>query len=193
MDMDVLARIRRVNPLMAAEIQQAVVRREAVAALRAVRLGRMRGAQGGTDPIRVLVHGQDNAKVVIVADEGTKGLIATSDPHDGAHSRMDPCGKYVSSAVGSGKPGHPRRLGKHAKARQYPPSHFGTAGVAIDSSFDAAYERAEWIREELGIDLVGMSTATAVDKATDRIASEGRKVWQVAIKKVRQKDLPRIV
>lgn len=167
MDTDVLARIAYYMPGMAA----AVRRREAALEERRARLrGPAVKVMSGTD------EGAANAQVVIVADVGTKGLVATKDPYDGAHRRMDPLERLVSSAVG---PARAKRLGAHARPRMYPPSHMGTSGVALDSSFDAAHDRAEWLRRELGLDLVGVSMATAVDRATDRIVAGGREVWEV--------------
>ena len=189
--MDVLARIRAVSPEMAAAAKG---KRDAEGWAGGGGGGGGGGKRGGKRRNTALESGatvfeRENGRVIIVADEGTKGLVETRDPHDGAHLRRDPLGRLVSSAVRPkrGRPGRntalessaTKILAPYAKARKYPPSHMGTSGVALDSSFDAAHERAQWLKRELGVDLVGGCMADAVGSAAATFESLGGRLYEV--------------
>lgn len=87
------------------------------------------------------------------AEKARGGTIATADPCDRAHAVRDAAdGNLLAPAAELGP--------DQATPRRYPPGHFNARGVAIDSSFDALYERLRWLEREVG-DIAGMGVASA--------------------------------
>lgn len=152
-DLDPLARIAAVSPWLVAEIRRRIAA-ETVSG-RAARLN-------PEVVVKAMEHERDNGKVVLVVSVGTKGLTATRDLSDAAHLRRDPTGKFFPAAHADGSKRIP-----DARPRLYPPSQLTSAGVGIDSAFDAAHQRDGWLRENLGVNLVGERMGAAVERAVN--------------------------
>lgn len=101
------------------------------------------------------VHGQDNGRVVLTAQESQVGLVATKDPADRAHTTRDAFGLLIPSAL-LDDDGHarPNPDVRHAKPRKYPPSSIAGNGVAYDSAFDEWHEARRRLAAQ-GIELGG--------------------------------------
>ena len=101
------------------------------------------------------VHGQDNGRVVLTAQESQVGWWATRDHSARPHTARDAWGRLIPSARADDD-GHarPNPDVRHAKPRKYPPSSIAGNGVAYDSAFDEWHEARRRLAAQ-GIELGG--------------------------------------